>query len=58
MKKLNLDIIKKVIIGTIIGLMIIMACIFKYQGDKIDRLEHDLVIKQETHTQEFDYTET
>ncbi len=58
MKKLNLDIIKKVIIGTLIGLMIIMACIFKYQGDKIDRLEHDLVIKQEEHTQEFDYTET
>ena len=58
MKKLNLDIIKKVIIGTLIGLMIIMACIFKFQGDKIDRLEHDLVIKQETHTQEFDYTET
>lgn len=58
MKKINLDIIKKVIIGTLIGLMIIMACIFKYQGDKIDRLEHDLVIKQEAHTQEFDYTET
>ena len=58
MKKLNLDIIKKVIIGTLIGLMIIMACMFKYQGDKIDRLEHDLVIKQEEHTQEFDYTET
>ena len=58
MKKMNLDIIKKVMIGTLIGLMIIMACIFKYQSGKIDRLEHDLVIKQETHTQEFDYTET
>ena len=58
MKKINLDIIKKVIIGTLIGLMIIMACMFKYQGDKIDKLEHDLVIKQEAHTQEFDYTET
>ena len=58
MKKLNLDIIKKVIIGTLIGLMIIMACMFKYQNEKIDRLEHDLVIKQEVHTQEFDYTET
>ncbi len=58
MKKLSLDVIKKVIIGTVIGLMIIMACIFKYQGDKIDRLEHDLVIKQEEYTQEFDYTET
>ncbi len=58
MKKMNLDIIKKIVIGTVIGLMIIMACIFKYQGDKIDRLEHDLVIKQEEHTQEFDYTET
>ena len=58
MKKLEWDVIKKVIIGSIVGIVIIMSCLFIHQRQEIKRLEHDLVIKQETHTQEFDYTET
>lgn len=58
MKKINMDMLKKVIIGTVAGLVIIAACLLSYQSKKIDNLEHDLFIKQEATEQEFDYTET
>lgn len=58
MKKLEWDVIKKVIIGSIVGIVIIMSCLFIRQRQVIKDLEHDLTIKQETHIQEFDYTET
>lgn len=58
MKKLEWDVIKKVIIGSVVGIVIIMSCLFIRQRQEIKSLEHDLTIKQETHTQEFDYTET
>lgn len=52
------DMLKKVIIGTTIGLIMIMSCLFKFQSNKIKTLEHDLTIKQEVAEQQFDYTET
>lgn len=58
MKKLEWDVIKKVIIGSVVGIVIIMSCLFIRQRQVIKNLEHDLTIKQETHIQEFDYTET
>ena len=58
MKKLEWDVIKKVIIGSIVGIVIIMSCLFIRQRQIIKNLENDLTITQETHIQEFDYTET
>lgn len=58
MKRLEWDVIKKVIIGSVVGIVIIMSCLFIRQRQVIKNLEHDLTIKQETHIQEFDYTET
>ena len=49
---------KKIIIGTTVGLLIIVAAIFNFQANKIKDLEHQLTIKAEIDQQERAYSET
>lgn len=49
---------KKIIIGTTVGLLIIVAAIFNFQSNKIKALEHQLTIKAEIEQQERGYSET
>ena len=49
---------KKIIIATAAGLLIIVASIFNFQANKIKDLEHQLTIKAEVEQQERAYSET
>lgn len=54
--KMKINKNKKIIIFGI-G-VILLSTTFIYQRSEIKKLKHDLVIKEESHAQEFDYTET
>ena len=49
---------KKIIITTMAGLLIIASCIFTYQAKKIDNLENQLTLKLENDQQESNYSQT
>lgn len=49
---------KKIIITTLAGLLIIASCIFTYQAKKIENLENQLTLKLENDQQESNYSQT
>lgn len=57
-KKANKDIFKKVVVGLLVAVALIVGSVFKHQTNEIETLKHDLYIKQEVVAQERDYTES
>lgn len=61
-KKINISgsLMKKIIIGTVIGVMIIASCMMTYQHKKISQLEEQVYLKQqvEDRNRTTDYTKT
>lgn len=57
-KKINISgsLMKKIIIGTVIGVMIIASCMMTYQHKKISQLEEQVYLKQQVEDRATDYT--
>lgn len=54
----NKSVLKKIAIGITVSMLLIGATVFKTQSDKINQLEKDLYIQQNTTEQKYGYTET
>ena len=57
-RKSRSDMVIKVIIGTTLGLILIMGSMLLHQDNKLNQMQHDLQLKQQQDERHSDYTES